>query len=75
MKRIGAVFVLLFLLLSTALPAQAATRTLALGDQGDDVAELQAILARLGFKPGPLDAVFGYQTKQAVTEFQTRQKP
>ncbi|NLG85668.1 MAG: LysM peptidoglycan-binding domain-containing protein [Firmicutes bacterium] len=74
MKRIGAVFVLLFLLLSTTLPAQAATRTLALGDQGDDVAELQAILARLGFKPGPLDAVFGYQTKQAVTEFQTRQK-
>ena len=74
MRRIGTVFLVLFLLVAAALPAQAARRTIALGDLGDDVAELQAILARLGFSPGPVDGDFGYRTAEAVQQFQARQQ-
>jgi spore germination protein len=73
-RRIGTVFLVLFLLVAAALPAQAARRTIALGDLGDDVAELQAILARLGFSPGPVDGDFGYRTAEAVQQFQARQQ-
>jgi len=38
------------------------------------VAELQAILARLGFSPGPVDGDFGYRTAEAVQQFQARQQ-
>ncbi len=73
-KRIGTVLLVLLLLVVAALPAQAAQRTLALGDRGNDVAQLQATLSRLGFKPGPVDGDFGYQTQQAVRQFQARQQ-
>lgn len=38
--------------------------------RGDDVAELQARLARLGFDPGRVDGIFGPQTVRAVEAFQ-----
>ncbi len=41
-------------------------RDLSPGSAGDDVAQLQEILARLGFDPGEHDGVFGAGTKAAV---------
>ena len=38
--------------------------------RGDDVAELQAMLARLGFDPGRVDGIFGPGTAHAVEDFQ-----
>ena len=38
--------------------------------RGDDVAELQQQLGRLGFDAGRVDGIFGPATKRAVTEFQ-----
>lgn len=38
--------------------------------RGDDVAELQTRLARLGFDPGRVDGIFGPRTARAVDEFQ-----
>ncbi|MGI6129325.1 MAG: glycosyl hydrolase family 18 protein [bacterium] len=72
MNRIGAVVLVVLLLVMAALPAQAAPRMLTLGTKGDDVAELQATLARLGFKLGPIDGDFGPLTQQAVRQFQAR---
>lgn len=46
------------------------SRTLAVGDRGDDVRELQAALAHEGFYPLPPDGVFGYVTDEAVRQFQ-----
>jgi hypothetical protein len=40
------------------------------GSKGDLVETLQRRLNVLGFKPGPIDGVFGPKTKKAVTEFQ-----
>ena len=39
--------------------------------RGDDVAELQARLARLGFDTGRVDGIFGPQTVRAVNAFQS----
>lgn len=39
--------------------------------RGDDVAELQAILNRLGFACGRVDGIFGPLAQQAIKEFQT----
>jgi N-acetylmuramoyl-L-alanine amidase len=39
--------------------------------RGDDVAELQARLARLGFDCGRVDGIFGPLTARAMSEFQT----
>lgn len=39
--------------------------------RGDDVAELQSILNRLGFDCGRVDGIFGPLAKRAVTDFQT----
>ena len=39
--------------------------------RGDDVAELQARLARLGFDTGRVDGIFGPQTARAVAAFQS----
>ncbi|MFN0029137.1 MAG: peptidoglycan-binding protein [Acidimicrobiales bacterium] len=41
-------------------------RTLGLTSRGDDVAQLEASLARLGFDPGPQDALFDTATETAV---------
>lgn len=38
--------------------------------RGDDVSELQSLLARLGFDSGRVDGIFGHQTHRAVTDFQ-----
>ncbi len=38
--------------------------------RGDDVAELQAGLARLGFDPGRTDGIFGATTARALEDFQ-----
>jgi len=38
--------------------------------RGDDVAELQVLLAQLGFNPGRIDGIFGPLTADALAEFQ-----
>jgi N-acetylmuramoyl-L-alanine amidase len=38
--------------------------------RGDDVAELQVLLAQLGFNPGRIDGIFGPLTNTALCEFQ-----
>ena len=38
--------------------------------RGDDVAELQVLLAQLGFNPGRIDGLFGPQLESALGEFQ-----
>ncbi len=38
--------------------------------RGDDVAELQVLLAQLGFNPGRIDGIFGPHTAAALAEFQ-----
>jgi N-acetylmuramoyl-L-alanine amidase len=38
--------------------------------RGDDVAELQAMLARIGFDPGRADGIFGPATERALEDFQ-----
>ena len=47
-------------------------RVLRLGMSGTDVMEIQSLLQRLGFDPGPLDGIFGRRTQQAVIAFQRR---
>jgi N-acetylmuramoyl-L-alanine amidase len=38
--------------------------------RGDDVAEVQVLLAQLGFNPGRIDGIFGAVTAAALTDFQ-----
>jgi N-acetylmuramoyl-L-alanine amidase len=38
--------------------------------RGDDVAELQVLLAQLGFNPGRIDGIFGPNTADALGDFQ-----
>lgn len=45
-------------------------RTLRLGMSGNDVMEIQAMLLKTGYQPGPLDGKFGPQMEQAVIRFQ-----
>lgn len=47
-------------------------RVLKTGMRGTDVQEIQSLLNRLGLNPGPIDGVFGNQTRQAVIAFQNR---
>ena len=44
--------------------------TLTLGSRGPNVRLIQSLLARIGYNPGPVDGVFGSQTRQAVIAFQ-----
>lgn len=39
--------------------------------RGDDIAELQSVLNRLGFDCGRVDGIFGPLTRRAVADFQT----
>jgi peptidoglycan hydrolase-like protein with peptidoglycan-binding domain len=48
------------------------TRVIRRGMRGYDVAVLQFLLARHGFRPGPLDGRFGTRTARAVRRFQRR---
>lgn len=45
-------------------------RTLRQGSGGNDVMEIQSLLKKLGYNPGPIDGVFGNRTKEAVQQFQ-----
>lgn len=46
-----------------------AVRTLAMGVEGPDVAQLESALAALGFHPGTVDELFDAQTAAAVAAF------
>jgi peptidoglycan hydrolase-like protein with peptidoglycan-binding domain len=50
----------------TLLGAQPMYRTITPGATGDDVAQLEEALARLGFDPGPLDGVYDDAAEAAV---------
>ncbi len=56
---------------SIAQATTASRRTLRVGNQGEDVRELQAALKLLGYFTGTIDGVFGSQTEAAVRRFQT----
>ena len=45
-------------------------RILQLSSKGNDVMEIQALLKKIGYNPGPIDGIFGIKTKIAVEEFQ-----
>ena len=44
-------------------------RTVRIGDEGEDVQQLQEALVRLGFEPGEIDGVYGDETEDAVVAF------
>ncbi len=44
-------------------------RTVAPGDRGEDIEQLQSALTRLGFDPGIIDGVYGPETEAAVEAF------
>ena len=44
-------------------------RTVRRGDEGEDIAQLQRALDRLGFDPGEIDGVYGTETEDAVVAF------
>ena len=44
-------------------------RTMRLGDEGDDVLQLEEALRRLGFDPGEVDEVFDDETEAAIVEW------
>jgi peptidoglycan hydrolase-like protein with peptidoglycan-binding domain len=44
-------------------------RTVRPGDEGEDIAQLQTALTRLGFDPGAVDGVYGPATEAAVKAF------
>ncbi|MDD4406989.1 MAG: peptidoglycan-binding protein [Bacilli bacterium] len=48
--------------------------TLRLGDNGQDVKDLQQILTELMYYQGPIDGVFGSSTNVAVRKFQTNNR-
>lgn len=45
--------------------------TLRQGFSGSDVMEIQSLLKKMGYNPGPIDGVFGLQTKETVKQFQS----
>lgn len=45
-------------------------RILKLGSKGSDVMEIQSLLEKIGYDPGPIDGIFGVKTEQAVIQFQ-----
>ncbi|WP_432665808.1 M14 family metallopeptidase [Wukongibacter baidiensis] len=45
-------------------------RVLKLGSQGTDVMEIQSLLKKIGYNPGPIDGYYGQKTKDAVIAFQ-----
>jgi len=44
-------------------------RTVRRGDSGQDIAQLQRALERVGFDPGPIDGIYGPRTEAAVVAF------
>lgn len=45
-------------------------RTLRQGSIGSDVMEIQSLLERMGYNPGPIDGIFGLRTKEALQQLQ-----
>ncbi|WP_027624401.1 M14 family metallopeptidase [Clostridium lundense] len=45
-------------------------RILKLGSKGSDVMEIQSVLKKIGYDPGPVDGVYGAKTENAVRQFQ-----
>lgn len=45
-------------------------RTLGLRARGTDVMEIQSLLKKIGYNPGPVDGTFGTQMELAVKTFQ-----
>ena len=45
-------------------------RTLKRGSRGSDVMEIQSLLAKMGYNPGPIDGIFGLLTEEAIRQFQ-----
>ena len=45
-------------------------RILRIGAAGDEVIELQSAMINFGYKPGPVDGIFGVKTASAVIQFQ-----
>lgn len=52
--------------------ATAQDRVLYWGSRGDDVVRVQQRLSQWGYYTGPLDGFYGYETFQAVRDFQRR---
>ncbi len=48
-------------------------RVLRIGMRGTDVMQIQATLEKLGYDVGPIDGIFGLQTRRAVIMFQRAQ--
>ena len=44
--------------------------TLRIGSTGASVKLIQSLLSKIGYNPGPIDGIFGQQTKEAVISFQ-----
>ncbi|MBE3556047.1 MAG: SafA/ExsA family spore coat assembly protein [Firmicutes bacterium] len=51
-------------------PAPPTPPTLSIGSRGVWVERLQRMLTSLGYRPGPIDGIFGPRTQQAVLAFQ-----
>ncbi|MBS3872002.1 MAG: cell wall hydrolase [Firmicutes bacterium] len=67
---LGVLVTTAFLLSGTVSAATLGSRSLSLGSRGQDVREVQRILAQNGFSPGQQDGIFGPRTEQAVVAFQ-----
>lgn len=52
----------------------AKNRLFMVGSKGDEVARIQAVLARDGYYRGALDGIFGFRTHQALTLYQQNAK-
>lgn len=49
-------------------------RILKRGAEGTDVMEIQSLLKKIGYDPGPIDGIFGEKTQDAVEKFQQDNK-
>jgi len=67
---LGVLLTTAILLSGTVSAANLGSRSLSLGSRGQDVREVQRILAVNGFSPGTQDGIFGPRTEQAVVAFQ-----
>ncbi len=47
-------------------------RTLKRGSRGSDVMEIQSLLTKMGYNPGPIDGVFGLRTEETIKQFQRK---
>lgn len=40
------------------------------GSRGNDVMEIQSLLEKMSYNPGPIDGIFGLRTEEAIKQFQ-----